>query len=201
MKITPANWSAFLPWAVTENYSKVKSGFSYLKAFQQHGGTPDEISNSQADILYIMGVMGHYVGDASQPLHTTVHHHGWVGENPNHYSTNGSIHGFIDGFFKKDAAALFANAKPKLRPAQVIIGRPVRRQTCRTRHSYFRFILNFLVTSRNKSNRSINWTKTTSSMARPAKAKRFWRPKFSSPRSCSATSGIQHGSRHQRTVI
>src|SRR3954452_22487738 len=24
-----------LPWAITENYSKVKSGFSYLKAFQQ----------------------------------------------------------------------------------------------------------------------------------------------------------------------
>jgi hypothetical protein len=129
-----------LPWAITENYSKVKSGFSYLKAFQQHGGTPDEIANAQADILYIMGVMGHYAGDASQPLHTTVHHHGWVGENPNHYSTNGSIHAFIDGFFKKDAAALFADAKPKLRPAQVINvdGKPA------DAPQLFRFILNFL---------------------------------------------------------
>ncbi|HEY5913355.1 MAG TPA: hypothetical protein VJA21_22430 [Verrucomicrobiae bacterium] len=86
-----------LPWAIAENYAKLKSGFAYLKAYQQDGGTPDEIANAEGNILYVMGVLGHYVADASQPLHTTVHHHGWVGDNPQGYSTNSRIHGWIDG--------------------------------------------------------------------------------------------------------
>jgi hypothetical protein len=86
----------FLPWAITENYGKLKSAFSYLKTFEENGGTEEEIANAQANIIYIMGVMGHYVGDSSQPLHTTIHHHGWVGDNPHHYSTNGRIHSWID---------------------------------------------------------------------------------------------------------
>ena len=69
---------AFLPWAITENYEKLKSGFATLKAFQQFGGTPSEVANAQADIVYVMGVMGYYVGDGSQPPHTTRHFNGWV---------------------------------------------------------------------------------------------------------------------------
>ena len=65
----------FAPWAIAEYCGKLRSGFSYLKAFQNNGGTPEEIANAQANIIYIMGVMGHYVGDGSQPLHATKHHH------------------------------------------------------------------------------------------------------------------------------
>ena len=44
-------WIGLLPWAITENYGKLKSGFSYLKAFEQNHGTPEEITNAQANIL------------------------------------------------------------------------------------------------------------------------------------------------------
>ena len=87
----------FLPWAIVENCGKLRSGFATLKAFEQHGGTPEEIANAQQNVLYIMGVMGHYVGDAAQPLHTTIYHHGWLGANPHGYTTNYSIHSWIDG--------------------------------------------------------------------------------------------------------
>lgn len=111
-----------LPWAITENYGKLKSGFSYLKAFESGGGTPEEISNAQENILYIMGVMGHYVGDAAQPLHTTIHHHGWVGENPQHYSTNRSFHSWIDGgYFRKVHGANLKGMEARLRPARVVL--------------------------------------------------------------------------------
>jgi hypothetical protein len=33
------------------------------------------------------------VADASQPLHTTIHYNGWVGPNPNQYTTEHHIHG------------------------------------------------------------------------------------------------------------
>jgi hypothetical protein len=108
-----------LPWAIAENYAKLKSGFSYLKTFEQSGGTTEEIANAQANIIYIMGVMGHYAGDASQPLHTTVHHAGWVGENPKGYTTWKGFHQWIDGgYFNKVGLPGATELKPRLRPAQ-----------------------------------------------------------------------------------
>jgi hypothetical protein len=111
-----------LPWALTEYYAKLKSGFSYLKAFEENGGTPDEIANAQQNIIYIMGVMGHYAGDSSQPLHSTIHHHGWIGENPNHYTTDSSIHSWIDGgFFRKIGGANLKELTGKVRSAQMLM--------------------------------------------------------------------------------
>jgi hypothetical protein len=44
-----------------------------------------------------MGVISHFVGDGSQPLHITRHHHGWVGPNPKGYTMEPSFHAYIDG--------------------------------------------------------------------------------------------------------
>ncbi len=111
-----------LPWAITENYSKLKSCFSYLKTFEQSGGTTDEIANAQADVVYVMGVMGHYVGDASQPLHTTIHYRGWVGDNPHGYTTNPRLHAWIDGgYFRKVGAPDFDSLKARSRPARLVM--------------------------------------------------------------------------------
>lgn len=43
-------------------------------------------------IINDAGILGHYVTDGAEPLHTTIHHHGWVGENPNGYATDPEIH-------------------------------------------------------------------------------------------------------------
>jgi hypothetical protein len=108
----------FLPWAIVEDYAKLKSSFSYLKAFQEDGGTAEEIRNAQENVIYTMGLMGHVAGDAGQPLHTTVHHHGWVGANPEHYSTNGRIHSWIDGgYFSKIGGIKLDECAGQIRPA------------------------------------------------------------------------------------
>lgn len=108
----------FLPWAIVENFNKLKSGFSYLKAFEKGGGTPEEIANAQQNIIYIMGVMGHYVGDAAQPLHTTKYYNGWVGENPQNY-TREKIHSHVDGYFRNLDSASFDALKARLHPARL----------------------------------------------------------------------------------
>lgn len=114
----------FAPWAITEYQGKLRSGFSYLKALQEYGGTPEEIANAQANIIYVMGVMGHFVGDCAQPLHVTKHHHGWVGPNPNGYTTNSSFHSWIDGgFFKKTGGAKAEPLVSRIQPAK-IVGNP-----------------------------------------------------------------------------
>ncbi len=112
----------FLPWSINDYYAKLESGFSYLKTFEQHGGTPEEIQNAQMNIIYIMGVMGHFVGDAGQPLHTTKHFNGWVGENPNRYATNQGFHSWIDGGFIKKSGLTFKDLQPQVRPARVLWG-------------------------------------------------------------------------------
>jgi hypothetical protein len=68
----------------------------------------------------MMGVMGHYVGDCSQPLHTTTHHHGWVGPNPNHYTTWTGIHAWIDGGFLAKAKVTFDELKPRIQVAEAL---------------------------------------------------------------------------------
>jgi hypothetical protein len=113
--------SGFLPWTITEYYSKLKSDFSTLKTFKQYGGTPLEIANAEADCIYVMGVMGHYVGDGAQPLHTTKYFNGWVGENPNGYTTKPSFHAWIDGgYFKKTGGLKFDELVGKIHPAEKI---------------------------------------------------------------------------------
>lgn len=118
--------AGFLPWAITEYCGKLRSGFSSLKAFREYGGTPEEIANEQASIIYVMGVMGHFVGDGSQPLHTTVHHAGWVGDNPKHFTTNQFIHAWIDGgFFRRTGGINLESLSKKIRPAK-IVGDPLK---------------------------------------------------------------------------
>jgi len=106
-------WPGLLPWAVTEYYGKLKSAFSYLKTFEK-AGTPEEVANAQANIVYIMGVMGHYVGDGAQPLHTSVHHNGWVGDNPQGYTKWPGIHSWIDGGFIAKAGINTAGLLPRV---------------------------------------------------------------------------------------
>lgn len=110
-----------LPWAIAENYGKLKSCFAYLRAFEQDG-TPEEIANAEANVIYVMGVMGHYIGDAAQPLHTTIHHHGWrvdLVPNPHNYTTNYGFHSRIDGYVRASGTTEKELAG-QLRPAHLV---------------------------------------------------------------------------------
>jgi hypothetical protein len=112
----------FLPWAITEYYEKLKSCFATLKAFKQYGGTPEEIANAQADCIYVMGVMGHFVGDGSQPLHTSKYFNGWeAGNNSKGYTTRQSFLAWINGgYFKKTGGIKIETLAGKIQPAMRI---------------------------------------------------------------------------------
>lgn len=136
----------FLPWSITESYAKLKSQFSYLKAFEEQG-TPEEIANAQANIIYIMGVMGHYVGDTAQPLHVTKHHNGWVGENPKGYTTARAFHAWIDsGFLMKTGGISSTALITRIKPA-VFLSAP---QVTNGRSPMFVTVLDYLVAQQAK---------------------------------------------------
>jgi hypothetical protein len=109
--------AGFLPWTVEEYFGKVELGFSELKEFEQYGDA-SEVANARANLIYVMGVMGHFVGDGCQPLHVTKHFNGWFGPNPNGYMTKAGIHGWIDSGFIVKAGIGFAELLPGVKPAQ-----------------------------------------------------------------------------------
>lgn len=108
-------WPGFLPWTITEYFGKLRGNFARLKVLEELG-TPEDIAQTKRSIVEMMGIMGHFLGDAAQPLHTTIHHNGWAGDNPQGYTTWRGIHSWIDsGFIVKgglDLAPLVARAQP-----------------------------------------------------------------------------------------
>ncbi len=109
----------FLPWLIAEQYARLKSSFSSLKVFEELG-TPEEIANARANVIYTMGVMGHAVGDAAQPLHSTRSYNGWVGANPQGYTTNRSFHAWIDGGYLRKLKLGEEEVLTRSRPARVL---------------------------------------------------------------------------------
>lgn len=92
-------WPGFLPHAILEQYGKVVASLKTELILERlnEPARADQLAMARASAMYNMGILAHFVGDAAQPLHTTMHHHGWKGENPNGYSTENSIHAYIDG--------------------------------------------------------------------------------------------------------
>jgi hypothetical protein len=115
----------YLPWTIAEHFSKLKSAFSSLKAFEEDGSA-SEIANCRENVVYYMGVMGHYVADAAQPLHTTRHFNGWIGNNPKGYSTSRGFHSWIDGGYLAKVPLQPGLLQARLRGARLIDGRAVR---------------------------------------------------------------------------
>ena len=109
-----------LPWKLAEEYGRLKSSFSCLRTFEQYGGQTSEIVNAQASVVQVMGIMGHFAGDAAQPLHTTRHYNGWVGLNPSGYTTNRSFHAWIDGGFMRKSGLEKEVLLRRVRPARLL---------------------------------------------------------------------------------
>jgi hypothetical protein len=92
-------YPGFLPYATVETWARLVSAFRTVRTLEQLSPTAnaDKIEAARWTARYHIGILSHWVGDAAQPLHTTRHHHGWVGDNPNNYSTDRNIHRYIDG--------------------------------------------------------------------------------------------------------
>jgi hypothetical protein len=93
----------FLPYSILEGYQKVQVLFRMWRD-PLHEAERDQI---EQNIIYYAGVVGHYVADGSQPLHTSIHYNGWnTSSNPQLYSRE-PLHGRFESEFVK------ANIKPE----------------------------------------------------------------------------------------
>ncbi|NUQ68125.1 MAG: hypothetical protein HUU18_07600 [Phycisphaerales bacterium] len=92
-------WPGFLPYAMAENFGKVRSAMQTYRILESFDDPEraDQLDAARANMIAAMGILSHFVGDCAQPLHTTTHHHGWIGDNPNAYTTDRGVHAYIDG--------------------------------------------------------------------------------------------------------
>jgi hypothetical protein len=84
------------PWVTDEVWERLKAAMRQYRTLK--AASKDTVPVEQA-ILFYAGWLGHYVGDGSQPLHTTVQYNGWTGPNPNGYTTSHQIHWQFEGPF------------------------------------------------------------------------------------------------------
>jgi len=106
------------PWETNEIWERLKAALREYRALSAGG---KDTRGVEAAALFYAGWLGHYVGDGSQPLHTTIQYNGWVGPNPNGYTTGHQIHWQFEGPFV-DANLHEAEVRAKMTEPKAIEG-------------------------------------------------------------------------------
>ena len=118
LDVDDAGW---LPYAMIDGYQQLVRNFGYwrvLSAIEARETDParrawyrEDRERREALLLRDIGVLSHYVGDAAQPLHLTIHYNGWGDHpNPEGFTTSRQFHGQVDSwpYGRIDLAALEA---------------------------------------------------------------------------------------------
>ena len=92
----PNSAPGFLPWRIAELCDRLTNEWRQWRAA---GPRSPERRFIEADIIRDAGALGHYVGDASNPHHTTFNYNGWILPNPNHYATDCNVHDRFERYF------------------------------------------------------------------------------------------------------
>ena len=82
-------WTGTLPYAAVETYERLKVAF---RAWREAQRQRQDTAFIELDAAFYVGWLSHYVADGAMPLHTSIHHDGWSGDNPKRYTRDGSIH-------------------------------------------------------------------------------------------------------------
>jgi hypothetical protein len=103
------------PYVTTEVYERLQSAFRDYRTLLAE---KKDTKPSECEITFLAGWLGHYVADGSMPLHTSIKYNGWVGPNPNGYTTEHHIHALFESDF------VHANVRPQ-EVAPLISSKPV----------------------------------------------------------------------------
>jgi len=108
------------PWQTLEVWERLKAALREYRRLSAAG--KDTTGTEQAAIFYA-GWLGHYVADGAQPLHTSIEYNGWVGANPNGYTTEHKIHWQFEGpFVGANLGVLAPAAEQKMTAVHAIDG-------------------------------------------------------------------------------
>jgi hypothetical protein len=102
--------AGYLPLAIVDGWQQLVKDFAYWRAASVGARTaadPADRAWFDSDrrqrerlVIHDLGVWSHYLGDASQPLHVSIHFDGWGPfDNPRGFTTRRGIHAQFEGAF------------------------------------------------------------------------------------------------------
>jgi hypothetical protein len=99
----PERDAGLLPFRIVELQQRLTTGFRLWR--EADGETRGWLEQR---ILNDAGILGHYVADAANPLHTSVHHNGWSAgfPNPDGFTTDRTLHWRFEGLYVRAAVSL-----------------------------------------------------------------------------------------------
>jgi hypothetical protein len=125
--------AGYLPYAIIDGWQQLAKDFAYwriLKAAiprehnpQRRAWLEGDLVRREAQTIADLGVWAHYVGDASQPMHVSVHYNGWGAfPNPNGY-TQERVHVPFEGDYvhRNVTADQVRAAMSPLAPCEAVI--------------------------------------------------------------------------------
>lgn len=100
----PARDAGLLPYRIVELYQRLVSG---LRRWRE-ATDGRERRWIAGRVIHDAGILGHYVTDASQPQHTTIHYNGWAegAPNPEGFTVSRELH------FRFESAFVRAHVRP-----------------------------------------------------------------------------------------
>ena len=100
----------FLPWKIAEESQRLEQMFRLWRQARD----PRERELIERDIIHTAGILGHFVGDSSNPHHATINHNGWViVPNTNGYPTDCEVHGRFESDYVSHTM-LIGDVTPRL---------------------------------------------------------------------------------------
>jgi hypothetical protein len=98
-----------LPYSIDEGYERLKAA---MRGYRIVSKNHQDTKPVEAEIIFLAGILGHWVADGSQPLHTTMEYNGWTGMNPNGYTTDHRIHSQFETAFVRENVNAEKNVAP-----------------------------------------------------------------------------------------
>ncbi len=106
-----------LPYEAVEVFQRLQAA---MREYRSLHGENKDTAPVEAAILFYAGWLGHYAGDASQPLHVSVNYNGWTQkDNPHNYANDHRIHARFETTFV-DANIHRADVEPLMTPVHVL---------------------------------------------------------------------------------
>jgi hypothetical protein len=105
--------AGFVPWRIAEICELLEQQWRLWRR------APSDLERQHIEesIVFLAGVLGHFVSDSANPHHTTIHYNGWVEANPNRYPNDCETHSRFETQFVSRQVEL-SDVVPKLaRPA------------------------------------------------------------------------------------
>lgn len=123
-------YNGTLPYRIAELFEGLVAEFALYRMELERtpdGSTTAFLRQLEENAIYTAGILSHYVADATQPLHATVHHDGWdekLEPNPEKFRTKPGVHREFEVFLVNEGVKQ-EEVRKRIPAAQVFEGDPL----------------------------------------------------------------------------